>query len=335
MEKKKTIFSGIKPTGDLNIGHYLGVIKPWTELQNEFDCLFCIVNLHALTIPENVKGVLQKQTYELLALYIAMGLDPKKSHIFLQSDNPDHTYLYWILECFTPFGQMKRMTQFKDKSEELKERISGGLFDYPVLMASDILLYDTDFVPVGQDQKQHVELARDIVLGFNKMYKVNTLKMPIPMIPKFGAKIMDLQNPLKKMSKSAKEDKGIIFVLDSLELIEKKISKAVTDSDGKIKFDLIKKPAISNLIQIYMGFSGLGVKEIEEKYSSLTYVEFKKDLINLVWETLEPIQLKFKEILKDTKYINSVLEEGLRYALSLSNKKVEEVKKVIGLNKLN
>ncbi len=335
MGNKKTVFSGIKPTGDLNIGHYIGVIKPWAELQNEYDCLFCIVNLHALTVPENVKDNLQKQTYDLLALYIAMGLDPKKSHLFLQSDNPDHTYLYWILECFTPFGQMKRMTQFKEKTEELKDRISGGLFDYPVLMASDILLYDTDFVPVGQDQKQHVELTRDIVLNFNKLYKTNVLHMPTPLIPKFGAKIMDLQNPNKKMSKSAKNEKGIIFVLDSQDVIKKKISQAVTDSDGKVKFDPIKKPAISNLIQIYSGFSGLEIKEIEKKYLSLTYVDFKNDLARIIWDVLGPIQQRYNEIIKDTKYINSILDEGLRYSLALSNKKIEEIKKVVGFNRIN
>lgn len=335
MNTKKTIFSGIKPTGDLNIGHYIGVIKPWVKLQEEYDCLFCIVNLHALTIPENVKDKLQKQTYDLLALYLAMGLDPNKSHLFLQSDNPDHTYLYWILECFTPFGQMKRMTQFKEKSDELKERISGGLFDYPVLMASDILLYNSDFVPVGQDQKQHVELARDIVLNFNKLYKTKTLNLPIPLIPKFGAKIMDLQHPEKKMSKSSKDDKGVIFIMDSKDVVKKKISVAITDSENKIKFDPIKKPGISNLIQIYSGFSNLEIKDIENKYINLSYSDFKKDLIEIIWNVLEPIQTKYAEIIKNTPYINNILDEGLKYALTLSNTKIEEVKKVIGLNRIN
>ena len=241
-------------------------------MQEKYDCLFCIVNLHALTIPENVKDKLQKQTYDLLALYLAMGLDPNKSHLFLQSDSPDHTYLYWILECFTPFGQIKRMTQFKEKSDELKERISGGLFDYPVLMASDILLYNSDFVPVGQDQKQHVELARDIVLNFNKLYKTKTLTLPTPLIPKFGAKIMDLQHPEKKMSKSSKDDKGVIFIMDSKDVVKKKISIAITDSENKIKFDPIKKPGISNLIQIYSGFNNLEIKDIEHKYINLSYL---------------------------------------------------------------
>ncbi len=334
INNQKIVFSGIQPTGDLNIGHYLGAIKSWISLQEQYNCLYCVVDLHALTIPENIKNKLPYQTYKLIALYLALGLNPDKIHIFLQSENPNHTYLYWILECFTPFGQLKRMTQFKEKSAELKNIVSGGLFDYPVLMASDILLYNTDLVPVGQDQKQHVELTRDIAENFNKFYKTNCFKIPEPLIPHTGAKIKDLQNPQKKMSKSCNNDKGIIFITDTKTAIEHKISQAVTDSDGTIIFDPVSKPGISNLIQIYSGFSGLSIKHIEQKYEHTTYDVFKKELALIIWNFLAPIQQKYAEYNKNTQYINKILDRGLEYSLSLSNNKITQIKTIIGLNRL-
>ncbi len=333
MESQKTVFSGIKPTGDLNIGHYLGAIKQWLKLQDNYQCLFCLVNLHALTIPENVKGKLRKQSYDLLALYLSLGLDPKRSQIFLQSDNYFHPYLAWILSCFVNMGQMNRMTQFKEKSVELKQKATLALFDYPVLMAADILLYDTDYVPVGQDQKQHVELARDIAERFNSFCQQNFFKLPLPLIQETGAKIRDLQNPSKKMSKSARESNGIIFILDTKENIYRKIRKAVTDSENQIYYQPEKKPGISNLIEIYSGFTNLSIKDIEKKYQGISYDAFKNDLADIIWGFLKEIQQKYQENIQNIKLLNEILDEGLEYSLNIAQKKTNEVKKILGLQR--
>jgi tryptophanyl-tRNA synthetase len=326
---KKFVFSGIKPTGELHIGHYIGAVKNWLPLQDEYECLFSIVDLHAITVPEAVKGKINNNIYNLLAIYLAFGLDPNKSKILLQSDNPDHSYLAWILNCFTPFGLAKRMTQFKEKSDELKESISCGLFSYPMLQAADILLYDTDLVPVGEDQRQHVEIAKDIAQRFNKMYEP-VFKLPEPLIEKGGARIKDLYNIGKKMSKSSTEGKGIIFLLDKKEDVYKKILKAPTDSKNSVKY-VSTQPEISNLIDIYTGISGLSIKEIETKYIGLDYKKFKEDLADIVWNFLEDIQTKYNRYINDIPYLNSILDEGLAYSLSITQPKVKKVREVLGI----
>ena len=328
---KKFVFSGIKPTGDLHIGHYLGAVKNWLALQEEYNCLFSIVDLHALTVPEAVKGQINKNIYNLLALFLAFGLDTKKSKIMLQSDNPDHPYLAWIINCFTPFGLASRMTQFKDKSQELKTSISCGLFGYPMLMASDVLLYDTDLVPVGEDQKQHVELARDVAQRFNSMYEP-VFKLPEPLIQKEGARIKDLYDVKKKMSKSDKVGKGVIFLLDTKEEVYKKILKAPTDSKNSVKYG-ISQPEISNLIDIYSGISGISIKEIEKKYIGLDYKKFKEDLADVVWNFLEDIQAKYNRYINDIPYLNRILDEGLTYSLSITQPKVKKVREVLGITR--
>ena len=326
---KKFIFSGIKPTGDLHIGHYIGAVKNWLVLQDEYNCLFSIVDLHAITVPEAVKGKTQNNIYNLLATFLAFGLDTSKSKIMLQSDNPDHPYLAWILNCFTPFGLAKRMTQFKDKSDELKESVSCGLFSYPMLQAADILLYDAELIPVGEDQRQHVEIAKDIAQRFNKMY-TPTFKLPEPLIQKEGARIKDLYDVNKKMSKSDKVGKGVIFILDTKEAVYKKILKAPTDSKNSVKYST-SQPEISNLIDIYSGISGLSVKAIENKYIGLDYKKFKEDLADVVWNFLEVVQTKYYKYINDLPYLNKILTEGLDYSLSITQPKVKKVREVLGI----
>ena len=328
---KPFVFSGIQPNGDLNIGHYIGAVKNWLKLQDDYNCLYSIVDLHAITVPERVKGKINDNIYSLLSLFLAFGLDVQKSKIMLQSDNQDHPYLAWILNCFTPFGLASRMTQFKEKSDELKESISCGLFGYPILMAADILLYDSNLVPVGEDQKQHLELARDIAQRFNKMYG-ETFKIPEPLIQKQGARIKDLYQINKKMSKSSKEDKGIIFILDKKDDIYKKILKAPTDSKNSIKYN-DSQPEISNLINIYNGISGLSIKEIENKYISSDYKIFKEDLADITWNFLENIQNKYTEYINNKDYLNKILDEGLEYSLSITQPKIKQVRKVLGISR--
>jgi len=328
---KPFVFSGIQPNGDLNIGHYIGAVKNWLKLQDDYNCLYSIVDLHAITVPERVKGKINDNIYSLLSLFLAFGLDVQKSKIMLQSDNQDHPYLAWILNCFTPFGLASRMTQFKEKSDELKESISCGLFGYPILMAADILLYDSNLVPVGEDQKQHLELARDIAQRFNKMYG-ETFKIPEPLIQKQGARIKDLYQINKKMSKSSKENKGIIFILDKKDDIYKKILKAPTDSKNSIKYN-DSQPEISNLINIYNGISGLSIKEIENKYISSDYKIFKEDLADITWNFLENIQNKYTEYINNKDYLNKILDEGLEYSLSITQPKIKQVRKVLGISR--
>lgn len=329
---KEFVFSGIQPNGDLNIGHYIGAVKNWLKLQDDYNCLFSIVDLHAITVPEKVKGKINNNIYSLLSLFLAFGLDANKSKIMLQSDNPDHPYLGWILNCFTPFGLANRMTQFKEKSEELRESISCGLFNYPILMAADILLYDCSVVPVGEDQKQHLELTRDIAQRFNNMYE-KVFKIPEPLIQKTGARIKDLYNVNKKMSKSSKDEKGIIFVLDKKDDIYKKILKAPTDSKNSIRFS-DQQPEISNLINIYSGISNLSIKEIETKYINSDYKIFKQDLADIVWNFLDDIQTKYNKYINDKDYLNKILDEGLNYSLSITQPKIKQVRKVLGIERL-
>ena len=330
---KNRIFSGIQPSGNLHIGNYIGAIQQWVKLQEsvENDLIFCIVDLHAITVYQEPK-VLKEKILEVAALYISCGIDPEKSHIFIQSENPDHSYLAWLLDCITPIGWMNRMIQFKDKSKKQKELTSVGLFNYPALMAADILLYDTDLVPVGEDQKQHVELTRDIAERFNNIYKDTIFKLPKPMIDKQSARIMSLKNPNSKMSKSDKDPLGTINLLDTESEIEKKVKQAVTDSGRKISYR-DDKPAISNLLIIYSKFSGKSISEIEVEYKGRSYAEFKNNLSQVLISGLKPIQEKYYKIRKDKTYLEKALDKGRDYCLEISREKINKVRGCMSLGR--
>ncbi len=323
---KKRILSGIKPSGIIHLGNYFGAIKNWLNFINEFDSYFCIVDLHALTVyqkPEELK----RNTLNLAKLYIASGLDPKKCTLFIQSHLSEHTELSWILNAMTPIVELERMTQFKDKSKQHKENINAGLFTYPVLMAADILLYDTDVVPVGEDQMQHVELTRTIAKKFNNLYG-ETLKVPKAITPKYGARLMGLDNPTKKMSKTALSEYNFISITDKPDMIRKKIMKAVTDSGDEIKFGK-DKPAISNLLTIYHLVTDKEISEIEKDYQGNGYGDFKKDLAEKIIKFLKPIQEKMRNT--DDKEVIKILEKGAKAAQKVSSKTLEKTKEKIGL----
>jgi len=324
----KTVFSGLQPTGKMHIGNYIGAIKKWIKLQDETEAIYCIVDLHAITVYQDPKA-LKEKILQVTALYLACGLDPKKAHIFVQSENPNHPFLAWILNCVTPFGQLERMTQFKDKSEKQKEGTTAGLFNYPVLMAADILLYQTDEVPVGDDQKQHIELTRDIAEKFNKTFG-ETFKLPRPLIQEQTARIMSLQNPNVKMSKSDIDPMGTINLLDTEEEIREKVKKAVTDSGSEIIHGE-GKPAISNLLTIYGVFSGESPIQAEESFRGKSYSEFKQKLADLLVEKLSPIKEKYQSIRSDEKALREVLDQGRDYAIEKSSKTLQKVKEAAGL----
>ncbi len=321
------VFSGIQPTGQLHIGNYLGAIRQWLELQEKEECIFCIVDLHAITIPYNFRefqDIVLKKAIE----YLACGIDPEKSIIFIQSDVKEHTELAWLLGTVCPIGDLNRMTQFKDKSKRFKNSINAGLFNYPVLMASDILLYQTDLVPVGKDQGQHVELTRSIARKFNKKFG-KTFKIPKLLLPKMGAKIMSLQEPKKKMSKSALS--SCLFLLDEPKVIREKIMKATTDSGKKILYNPKRKPGISNLLTIYSLFSGKSIKELEKKFENKGYGDFKKSLAKVLIKSLEPIRRKRKELLNREVYIKEILKKGAKRAQVLASSTIKEAKNNMGL----
>jgi tryptophanyl-tRNA synthetase len=324
----KVIFSGVQPSGDLHIGNYIGALKQWVEIQNNNETIFCVVDLHAITVPQDPK-TLQDKIKEVTALYLACGIDPKKSHIFVQSENPDHTYLSWILDCVTPFGQLERMTQFKDKSQKYQDTTTAGLFNYPVLMAADILLYQTDEVPVGEDQKQHIELTRDIAEKFNRDFGV-VFKLPAPLIPKETARIMSLVDPTKKMSKSDTNPLSRINLLDTEQDIREKIKKAVTDSNTSISKDNGGE-AISNLISIYAAFNNQTLDEAYTDLEGKSYGEFKNVLADLVAAKLLEIQKKYNEIRSDETSLRQILDEGKNYAISKSSETLSLVKEKVGL----
>ena len=326
-EKKKVIFSGIQPSGELTIGNYLGAIKNWVKLQDEYDSYFCVVDLHAITVKQEPKD-LRNRTLEVLAIYIACGLDPEKNTLFIQSHVPAHSEGAWLLNCYTYMGELSRMTQFKDKSQRYGESISSGLYSYPVLMAADILLYDTDLVPVGSDQKQHLELSRDIAERFNNVYSP-TFTIPEPYIAKDGARVMDLQEPDKKMSKSAENANGYILIMDTPEIIRKKVSRAVTDSFGTVKYS-DDQPGVKNLISILKVITGMTVEEIENKYRGQGYGVFKTDVSEAIVGELEPIQKKVRELLADKGYLESVYKRGAEKANYVANKTLRKMQKKIG-----
>lgn len=325
---KKRIFSGIQPSGNLHIGNYIGAVKQWVEMQDEGECFYCIVDLHAITVPQDPK-VLKGKIKSLTALYLASGLDPEKSVIFVQSDNPDHPVLAWILNCVTPMGQLSRMTQYKTKSEKLKGEASAGLFNYPVLMAADILLYQTDLVPVGDDQKQHVELTRDLAQKFNSRFG-EVFKIPEVKLLKVGARVMSLQRPDAKMSKSSEDSNGTIDLLDSVDEIKRKVKIAVTDSGREIVFRE-DKPAVSNLLSIYSNLSNLSIEELEKKYADKGYKEFKEGLTETIVQALKPIREKYQKIDSDQGYLDEVLKDGLKKARAISQKTLKEVYQAVGL----
>jgi tryptophanyl-tRNA synthetase len=325
---KKRSFSGIQPTGDIHIGNYLAAIKQWVASQAEYDNIFCIVDLHAITVPQDPK-ILKAKIREVSGLLFAAGIDPKLSAVFVQSQVGAHAELAWILNCFIPMGWMQRMTQFKKKSKELKEQVSVGLFDYPALMSADILLYDTEVVPVGEDQKQHVELARDLAQRFNSIYG-HTFRLPKAVIPEVGARIMGLDDPTKKMSKSEDNPGHAINLLDSPDEIRAKIKQATTDSRREIRFDE-KRPGIHNLLVIYEIFSGLSRAEIEARYEGKGYAHLKKELGEVVVEGLKPLQSRYQELTAEPGHIDSLLAEGASRVRPLAEKTLALVKSRIGL----
>ncbi|MDD4860248.1 MAG: tryptophan--tRNA ligase [Dehalococcoidales bacterium] len=325
---KKRVFSGIQPTGDIHIGNYLGAIKYWVAMQENYDNIFCIVDLHAVTVPQDPK-ILHRKIREVSGLLLAAGIDPKRSILFIQSHVCAHSELAWLLNCFIPMGWMQRMTQFKEKSGTQKEQVSVGLFDYPALMAADILIYDTQVVPVGEDQKQHVELARDTAQRFNSIYG-ETFTLPEPLIPNVGARIMGLDDPTKKMSKSETGTNHAINLLDTPEIIRAKFARATTDSLREIRFDE-KRPGIYNLLTIYQTFSGRSKEEIEAQFEGKGYGDFKKALAEVVIEGLRPLQERYKELTADPTRIDAILAEGAERARPLAAKTLERVQKKIGL----
>jgi tryptophanyl-tRNA synthetase len=326
------IFSGIRPTGELHIGNYLGAIKQWVKMQNEQgknDCVFCIVDLHAITTPFKPKE-LQENILSTAATYLASGIDPEKSILFVQSKIKEHTELAWLLGTITPLGELNRMTQFKEKTKSHPEYINAGLLSYPLLMASDILLYQTEAVPVGEDQRQHVELTREIARRFNNTFG-ETFKIPETILPKEGARIMSLQHPEKKMSKTEGNKMGYIELFERPENIKKKIMASVTDTDKEIKYNLKKKPGISNLLTIYSSFSGETIKETEDKFKNKGYAEFKKSLADLLIKKLEIFRKKRKELSQRKDYLEEILKKGERKAHSIADLTMEEVKRKMGL----
>ncbi len=325
---KKRVFSGIQPSGSIHIGNYLGAISRWVKMQDEYDCIFCIVDLHAITVPQDPR-ILKSKIRELAALYLAAGIDPKKSIIFVQSHVPAHTELAWLLNCIIPMGWMERMTQFKEKAAKNKERTSVGLFDYPALMAADILLYQTDAVPVGEDQVQHIELARDAANRFNKQYG-QVFKAPEALVSKSGARIMSLDDPTKKMSKSESSKKHAVYLLDDEKEIKAKIMSATTDSKTEIVFDP-SRPGIYNLLTIYQLFSGLDKQKIEARFKDKNYNQFKNELSNIVIEALKPIRANYTKITKEKNHIDTILKEGAAKAALEAEKTLYLAKKNLGL----
>lgn len=321
------IFSGIQPTGELHIGNYLGAIKQWLNLQHENDCIFCIVDLHAITVPYDPEK-LQERIKEKAIVYLAAGLDPEKVVIFIQSEVKEHTELAWLLNTITPLGELYRMTQFKDKAKKNKENENAGLLNYPVLMAADILLYDTEIVPVGEDQKQHVELARKIARKFNHTFG-ETFVLPKEKLPKEGARIMSLKDPRKKMSKSDTED-TYISLFDSPEKIEKKIKSAITDTGKTIKYDPLKKSGISNLLTIYSIFSDQKIREVEKIMKKKSYKELKEETGKIIIEKLEPFRKKKEELSTREVYVDEILKKGRQKAKTIAESKMMEVKKKMG-----
>lgn len=324
---KRSLFSGMQATGTLHLGNYLGALKNWLEFEDEYECFYCVVDMHSITVRQD-PAELRKKARNLLTLYIAAGLDPVKNCIYYQSHVSAHAELAWILNCFTYMGELNRMTQYKDKAAKHEQNINAGLFTYPVLMAADILLFQSDIVPVGDDQKQHIELTRDIAQRFNNIYG-EVFTIPEPYIKKTGARIMSLQEPTKKMSKSDENPNASIFLLDDTDTIIRKFKRAVTDSDNQIRYSK-DKPGISNLIEIYCIASGKTIEETEKEFEGKGYGEFKLAVGEAVADMLKPIQERFAELSKDKAYIDSVIKSNTEKAEYYANKTLRKVQKKIG-----
>ena len=323
----KRIFSGAQPTGNVHLGNYLGALRNWVALQHEYESFFCIVNLHAVTLPQDPK-VLAEKSRELARIYLAVGIDPEVSTVFIQSDVGEHAELAWLLNCITRMSELERMTQFKDKARKQQENIGVGYFDYPVLMASDILLYQTDLVPVGEDQKQHLELTRDIAIRFNRDYG-ETFRIPDPFIPKVGARIMSLADPTKKMSKSDEESEaGCVMLLDSDDAVQRKFKRAVTDSGTEIRFDP-NRPAINNLLTIYHLLTDQSYEEIEHHFRGQGYAKLKSELADITIDFLKPIQERVRAI--DDGKLNAILEHGAAHAGGIAQATLSNAKAKMGL----
>ncbi|WP_033772685.1 tryptophan--tRNA ligase [Helicobacter pylori] len=324
--QKKRVFSGIQPTGQIHLGNYLGAIKHWVEMQDEYENLFCVVNSHAITLPIDPK-FLKSQSYELVKLLLACGISPKQSGLFIQSEVDEHPALTWLLDCQVSMGEMQRMTQFKDKSLKNPKSVNVGLFNYPILMASDILLYQSDLVPVGEDQKQHLELTRNVAEKFNRDFG-ECFKIPEPLIAKVGARVMGLDEPQVKMSKSHKGANHAIFLLDEPDTIVRKIKKATTDSIGTIQFDATRE-GIFNLLNIYMLLSDESPESIEERFKNKGYGDFKKELAEVIIQALKPIQERYKEISGDE--VKATLNHGVEKARPLARATYQKAKELMGL----
>lgn len=332
MESKKIILSGIQPTGTPTLGNYVGAVRNWSLLQtDDAYCCYCIADLHAITVRQNPTE-LRKFRYNMAALLLAAGIDPERSVIFMQSHVPEHTQLSWVLNCNTYMGELSRMTQFKDKSAKHEDNINAGLFTYPVLMAADILLYQTDLVPVGHDQKQHLELARDIAIRFNNAFG-DTFKIPEGYIPRTGGRIMSLQEPDKKMSKSDPNQNAFVAIMDDPAIIRNKFKRAVTDCDGEIRFDPENKPGVSNLLSIYTIFTGKTMEEAERDFLGAGYGTLKTQVADAVIEELTPIQQRFREFAADKGYIEDVLKRGAESARRLARKTVSKAYHKVGFDK--
>ena len=324
---KAVVLSGIQPSGRLTLGNYLGALKNWVQLQEQYECYYALVDLHTITARQEPK-VLRERCYEFLALYIACGLDPKKNVLFVQSHVPAHARLAWVLNCYTMVGELNRMTQYKDKSAKNAENINAGLYDYPVLMAADILLYDTAFVPVGDDQKQHLELARDVALRFNNLYGP-VFKVPEPMIPLVGARIMGLQDPATKMSKSDDAETNALYLLDPPEIIERKFKRAVTDSSAEVRYST-DKPGVANLMSILSATTGETFAAIESRFAGQGYGNFKSAVAEAVIEKLKPVQQRYKEIREDEAGLRQVLKDGAERAAARADRTLKRVHDVLG-----
>ena len=327
MQEKKTIFSGIQPSGILTIGNYLGAIKNWVRMQDDYNCYYCVVDLHAITI-RHKPAEFRSRCLDTLALLLAAGLDPEKNIMYMQSHVSSHAELAWVLGCYTYFGELGRMTQFKDKSAKNEDNINSGLFTYPVLMAADILLYNTDLVPIGADQKQHLEITRDIAMRFNNAYG-NVFSIPEPYIGKSGARIMSLADPTSKMSKSDENENAYISLLDKPEVIRRKVKRAVTDSDGEIRFSE-DKPGISNLLSILSAISGDTIEETEKSFAGKGYGDLKEAVANAICSELEPLQSRYEKIRADKQYLEKVMQEGAEKAGRSSLKILRKVYKKVG-----
>lgn len=330
MEDKKIIFSGVQPSGNLTLGNYLGAIKNWVNLQNDYRCIYAMMDMHTITVRQTPADI-RRRTLELLALYIACGINPDENVMFIQSHNPAHAELAWVLNCYTYMGELSRMTQYKDKAARHTDNINAGLFTYPVLMAADILLYQTDYVPVGKDQMQHIEICRDIAGRFNSIYG-DVFKIPEGMLPKTGANVMSLQEPTKKMSKSDENPKAYISMMDDMNVIAKKIKSAVTDSEGVIEYREgdVGKAGINNLLNIMSAVTGKSIDSIVSDYSGKGYGDFKSDVADAVVETIRPIRAEYDRIVADKAYLSEICAKGAEQARRISERTLKKVYKKVG-----